>query len=335
LSGFWLSPEARGASSANGLGFPNPENGIKAGQRVSCAAFPSDRGEPPISEPPPRLATGTAAASTAFTSPAYHDNNTASRRADKLVEIENRAWWRDRRYRRARAFGFPAGRVHDLVRFCAFAYGEALPDDDAGREDFFILAHHVVRLNGEPERNIRRYAVRWCPWMQEDELAALVHRVLARPYQWRADTLGERLGLLDSVRTKLGITTIAPIDVSKEEREQRRRGKWNAKRRKQTRADYEGNSISKAEPWKAEGISRAKWYRLRRHFETSLRQQKTLNRRARTYLTPKPKQAARTSGFGPWHRSTSCLIGWRKRAMSSQGRSKSQTGRACRGEFTA
>jgi hypothetical protein len=80
-----------------------------------------------------------------------------------------------------------------------------------------------------------------------------------RPRKWRADTLGQRLGLLDSVRTKLGITTVRPIDVPKEQLEQRRRERWNAKQRKQTRAEYEGNSLSRAKPWEAEGIHRRTW----------------------------------------------------------------------------
>jgi hypothetical protein len=89
----------------------------------------------------------------------------------------------------------------------AFTYDDAMPDDDAGRDDFFILANHVAGLNGNPARNIVRYARQWCPWMGDDELAALVRRVLARPYRWSADGLGERLGLLDEVRTRLNITT--------------------------------------------------------------------------------------------------------------------------------
>jgi len=82
------------------------------------------------------------------------------RLADQLIEIENRAARRDREARR-RAFPLPAGRVRDVVRFFAFTYGDAMPDDDAGREDFFILAHHVARLNGDPARNVESYARQW------------------------------------------------------------------------------------------------------------------------------------------------------------------------------
>lgn len=186
------------------------------------------------------------------------------RLADQLIEIENRAARRDREARR-RAFALPAGRVRDVVRFFAFTYGDAMPDDDAGREDFFILAHHVARLNGDPARNVESYARQWCPWMGNDELAAVIRRVLARPYRWGADKLGESLGLLDSVRTRLGITTIRPTDVPREQLEPRRRERWNAKRRRQTRAEYEGNSFSRTKPWEGEGISRSTWERRRRN----------------------------------------------------------------------
>jgi hypothetical protein len=37
-----------------------------------------------------------------------------------------------------------------------------------------------------------------------------------------------------------------------------------------TRAEYEANSLSRTQPWKAENISRAEWYRRRTKAETSL-----------------------------------------------------------------
>ena len=130
------------------------------------------------------------------------------------MDIENRAARRDREAKRRVGFGLPAGRVRDLTRFFCFTYGGALPDDDAGRECFFVLACHVARLNGDPERNVRRYAETWCPWMPADELDVIVRRVLAKPYRWAAATLGAEIGLLDEVRTRLRITTIRPIGVT-------------------------------------------------------------------------------------------------------------------------
>jgi len=161
--------------------------------------------------------------------------------------------------------------VRDLTRFFAFTYG-GLPDDDAGRESFFPLAHHVARLNGDPESIIRDYAASWCPWMPGDELEAYVRRVLAKPYKWSADALGAEIGLLDdAVRTLLGIRTIGAVDVPKAEREKRRaQRKAETKRAKRRaagskpRAVYEAESLSRTKPWEAEGISRSTWERRRR-----------------------------------------------------------------------
>jgi hypothetical protein len=171
----------------------------------------------------------------------------------------------------------------------------------------------VAGLNGDPVRNIVRYADRWCPWMGDDELAVLVRRVLARPYRWRGDTLGEKIGLIDAVRTKLRITTIGAIDVPKPERERRRRERWNAKRRKLTREQYLADTITKAEPWKAEGVSRATWYRRR---ETGPRQQTALRKVTHTCLTPTPKPAA------PPQRSRALIVAFFS-ALSPDGASPS------------
>lgn len=177
--------------------------------------------------------------------------------------------------------------MHDLVRFFEVTYGDAMPDDDAGREDFFILAHHVARLNGDPARIVRRYAAQWVTWMSDDELAATVRRVSAKPIKWTAETLGQRLELLNDVRTKLGITTIRPIDVSPEQLERQRRERASVKRRTKSRAEYEDGSLTKAAPWKAEGMSRAKWYRRQKGRETGPRQQ-CLSVPTHTCLNPRP-----------------------------------------------
>lgn len=223
---------------------------------------------PPIKQPP-RRATGAAQVAngrqSGFNVPGVgRDGAKRKRRAALLDGIEQRARERDRQARFA--LGMPAGRVHDLTVLFADTYGDVLPNNERGRDALFILAHHVARLRGDAELNIRRYAGAWAPWLADGRLAAFVGRVLARPYKWRALTLGVKLGLRDSVRERLGITTIAAMDVLKaqrerQRRERQRRERWNAKRRKQTRKQYLAGSLSKAAPWKAERKSRATWYR--------------------------------------------------------------------------
>jgi hypothetical protein len=118
---------------------------------------------------------------------------------DKLIDIENRARQRDRR-----ANGFPAGRVCDLQMWFTFHYGEQLPEDDAGRDDFYILAQHIARLNGRVVENICRYAKKWAPWLSPAELDRIISLAQDSSRHWTADQLGVKLGLPDHVRTMLG-----------------------------------------------------------------------------------------------------------------------------------
>jgi hypothetical protein len=78
------------------------------------------------------------------------------------------------------------------------------------------------------------------------------------------------LGVNYEQRQRLGLTTIGAIDLNKEQRKELRkrrdRGAKERKRRERgakSRAEYEAQSLSKAKPWLAEGISRAQWYRRR------------------------------------------------------------------------
>jgi hypothetical protein len=110
-------------------------------------------------------------------SPAYHRpivaaSGRAARLADQLIEIESRAARRDQEARRGA--GFLSRRVRDLTTFFADTYGDAMTDDDAGRDDMFILAQHVARLNGDPARAIAgrlaRSATRASSWWKNSPL---------------------------------------------------------------------------------------------------------------------------------------------------------------------
>lgn len=185
----------------------------------------------------------------------------------KLAEI-------DRRYKRKRRrFGPPsmaALRVRDLTKLFAARYGETFPDDDAGRDDARIMAHHLSGLSGDPRKNIGEW-LRWrCPWMSLIEADAVVTEATMRPRRWRADKLAWRLHLIEADRAELGITTIGSIDVDKAERARRRKDHDRKRKRQQreargakARAEYEAKSINRTKPWTALGISRATWYRRR------------------------------------------------------------------------
>lgn len=186
----------------------------------------------------------------------------------KFAALEQRARERDAKDRKDTEeanYGCPAGRVHDLVAYFHFLHGETLPDDEEGRKAFWVLGHHLVRLRGDWMGHLRRYAHRGCPWLTAEEFESVVQDIFAKPMRWRADTLGKLIELPYETRQLLGITSIGSCDVSKEGRERMRRERWNDKRKverkpRKTRGEYEGNSLAKTKPWKAEGISERTWH---------------------------------------------------------------------------
>lgn len=174
-----------------------------------------------------------------------------------------------------RKFSFAAKRIAELKRLFAARYGSELPDDDAGRDDAFVMANHLAH-GPDASRRITLWLGLTVPWMRSDEAESLTARVLRKPLRWRADTMAKRLNLMAAERQRLGITTIGAVDVDKAERlakrKERARLRQQLRRRNagaMTRADYEAQSINRTKPWEAIGISRASWYRQRKDRETS------------------------------------------------------------------
>jgi hypothetical protein len=184
-----------------------------------------------------------------------------SSRADvaaRLAEVARRYAWQARQKRKvgqskiaARARLITLIRLRELERLYVSRWGRFLPDDDAGRDDFVIAAHHIVHLGDDANDHIVAWARMWCPWMAVEEAAAIAAEAIARPVKWTADTLGWRLGLTDAERTALKITTIGGIDVSKtqrlERRKERRRAADRARRAKRSSGKPRGRPKKKCE----------------------------------------------------------------------------------------
>jgi hypothetical protein len=154
-------------------------------------------------------------------------------------------------------------RICDLERIYADRYGPVLPDDDAGRDDLFVMANHLAHLDA-PDRRISAFVRRCAPWHGDDNTAELIEAVIAKPLKWRADKLAQRLGLDYATRTRLGITTIGAIDCKKAKRG-RLRGKRAATREMERRAKAGAKphalSAEQTKPWIDEGVSRATHFR--------------------------------------------------------------------------
>jgi hypothetical protein len=162
-------------------------------------------------------------------------------------------------------------RLGDLRRLLRARYGHTLPDDDAGRDDLELL------LMLSFERHHSNVVSLWAPWMPTAEAERLIASVRSVPPSMRTPStrvLGKRVRLINADRDRIGIRQIAACDVTEEERVELRKAKRRAsasKRRQSVpRQVYEGNSINKAKPWLAEGISRRTWYRRHKGGGTSV-----------------------------------------------------------------
>jgi hypothetical protein len=136
----------------------------------------------------------------------------------------NVQWFTDRRRKGKRAAGFNiiAIRCAELDRLFSERYGRHLPDDDAGRDEALLMAHHLAHRPGDARHRIAEWLGAAAPWMQEAELEKLLAAVVARPLRWRADKLAARVGLTEAERERLQIRTIGAIDLDKAERAKRR-----------------------------------------------------------------------------------------------------------------
>lgn len=192
-----------------------------------------------------------------------------NRRPDAATIKARRAEIR-RRYARGKPkFSWIARRIRDLEDVYRDHYGAAqLADDDNGRDLARIMAHHLAQAGGDPRPYIAEWLQSWAPWLSIAAAREITTDAIMRPQRWKADRLAWRLKLTDADRTRLQITTIGAVDVSREERAARRaQRKYNRRqiRRRRAgmrpRAEYLAASITRAKPWVELGISRAAWYR--------------------------------------------------------------------------
>ena len=170
--------------------------------------------------------------------------------------------------RKNRAIG--KQRIGDLNKLFARRYGGnregyVFPDDDAGLEDLKILLHHYALNN--PLATARIIKLR-APWMNESAAASLLEQIEAFPQKWRSDTLGRKLNLTGAEWRTLRLRTIAPVDMTRQERvvfsqalaRQRRQTRRRAQGKK-PRGEYLATSLSRTKPWLVLNISRSTWYR--------------------------------------------------------------------------
>jgi hypothetical protein len=102
----------------------------------------------------------------------------------------------------------------------------------------------------------------------EAEASAIIEEAATTRKHLSADNLARWLGITYDQRQKLRLTTIGSTNVKKADRKEIRRVRDKVKRRQKRRAagvrprsEYEANSLSRSQPWRTMGMSRAAWYR--------------------------------------------------------------------------
>ena len=163
-------------------------------------------------------------------------------------------------------------RLRDFATLFRVRYhGGPLPDDDSGRDDIGPVIQHLAALP-QPKRRAERWLREWAPWLTLAEQEEIITDGLMNARAWRADDLAWRYRVTREERTMLGLTTIGAVDFGKaartkrrNERDRMRKAKQRRDRDQKLRAEYLAqHSISRTEPWRTEGISRASWYRRQR-----------------------------------------------------------------------
>lgn len=105
------------------------------------------------------------------------------------------------------------------------------------------------------------------------EAEAVVQEASLTPKQMKADDLAKWLGVTYVARQLLGLTRIGAKDVGKRARKElRKRNDRLAKERKRRElgALSQSQSLSRTQPWQAEGISRRTWERRRNKSRTAI-----------------------------------------------------------------
>jgi hypothetical protein len=153
----------------------------------------------------------------------------------KHIEIDRRYAWHARQRNGAtkltRTQLMTRIRLRELERIFQRRYGRFLPDDDAGRDDLVLAAHHVAHLGGDVLGHVIAWARAWAPWMSQGEARQIADRVADDPQKFTADVLAWRLRLSMVERTELKVTTIGAFDCSKADRAEERRRKNNEAKR--------------------------------------------------------------------------------------------------------
>ena len=185
-----------------------------------------------------------------------------------------------RRRKTFRIYNQTAHRLREIEHIIRHRHGVVPDTDDAGiylEQVAQCLARMLWNKSGKAEfdslmERLTFWCERWAPEVSIKIQQDVAKAVIGRSRQDNADECAAKLRLSYAERTQLQITTIGAWDVNKRERDRRykerkrardreRAARKRAERGAMPRDAYLANSLSRTQPWKAEGISRRTWER--------------------------------------------------------------------------
>lgn len=115
-------------------------------------------------------------------------------------------------------------RIAELLRWLAdlAGAGAELEPSNASEGIARILVHHFVVL-ADGNRRAAQWLATYCPWISIPDREYMITEANHCPLKWTADKLAWKIDLRDEQRTRLKITTIGAIDVSRDQRAVRRK----------------------------------------------------------------------------------------------------------------
>ena len=112
-------------------------------------------------------------------------------------------------------------RYGDVLKLIRHRYGTSgVPDDDAGRPDLMELLYLASMAPASPEKKIRNNIELHAPWMQAEEIEALIRHLDLTPHYQKvrtAEELGRLLHLTNAEREPLKLWRLRPIDMTPEQ----------------------------------------------------------------------------------------------------------------------
>jgi hypothetical protein len=176
------------------------------------------------------------------------------------------------------AWAFVRQRLREIEALISYRHNGPVNTDD-GMIYFMAALSHLLVMPSEV--SCRRateplvWAWRWVPRLVEEYglwLETTMRRDFTKaPRRLSADVMAKMLRVTKAERDALGLKTIGAIDFTKAQRAEARKRcdqEYQKDARRKRGATSREHSKTATQPWKAEGMSRASWYRRRKEAET-------------------------------------------------------------------